>query len=107
MPPNWFLQFWRGQGDRAGISQGLRFWGHLREIPERYGGGQWRRPVQRAPVLAEPYESQNRPRQVFPQTATVDFYGHTRPFPLLTAGLPDGPFGPLLSKFPSLCCPSY
>src|SRR2546429_9687411 len=60
MPPNWFLQLWIGQGGRGGISQGLRFWRQLREIPERYCGGQWRRPVQKGPVLAEWYESRSR-----------------------------------------------
>src|SRR5258708_8322876 len=59
MPPNWFLQLWRGQGDHGGISQGLRFWRQLREIPERYCGGQWRRPVQKGPVLTEWYESRS------------------------------------------------
>ncbi|MBZ5729369.1 MAG: TonB-dependent receptor [Acidobacteriia bacterium] len=60
MRPKWFLQLWRGQGGRVGISQGLRFWRQLREIPERYCGGQWRRPVQKGPVLAEWYESRSR-----------------------------------------------
>src|SRR5439155_15203403 len=60
MPPNWFLQLGRGQGGRGGISQGLRFWRQLREIPERYCGVQWRRPVQKGPVLAEWYESRSR-----------------------------------------------
>src|SRR2546422_803697 len=60
MPPNWFLQLWIGQGGRGGISQGLRFLRQLREIPGRYCGGQWRRPVQKGPVLAEWYESRSR-----------------------------------------------
>src|ERR1022692_597608 len=60
MPPDWFLQLWIDPGGRGGISQGLRFWRQLRETPERYGGGQWRRPVLRGPVLAERFGSRSR-----------------------------------------------